>query len=192
MANIIIGTNATIGTVSSSPNSPLNQPHWKTATITPYAAPIESRFMTAALSGTSDRAEHHHQQQEREPDDDADEERQATLDAVTEVDERGGDHRPRRPRRRCRRPRRSSRSPRSWATRSAVATESGADDGMTTTTAARPSGLTWGGATFTPGSFGHRLFATASAGAVSSAFGSATASTSGPLEPGPKPRAMRS
>ena len=29
------------------------QPHWKTATITPYAAPTESRFMITALSGTS-------------------------------------------------------------------------------------------------------------------------------------------
>ena len=32
---------------------PFNQPHWNTATITPYAAPIESRFMTAALIGTA-------------------------------------------------------------------------------------------------------------------------------------------
>ena len=52
MANIIIGTNATMGTVWSSPNRPFAQPHWNTATITPYAAPIERRFMTAALSGT--------------------------------------------------------------------------------------------------------------------------------------------
>ena len=29
------------------------QPHWNTATTTPYAAPIESRFMITALSGTS-------------------------------------------------------------------------------------------------------------------------------------------
>jgi predicted ATPase/DNA-binding CsgD family transcriptional regulator len=28
-------------------------PHWKTAATTPYAAPIEARFMTTALSGTS-------------------------------------------------------------------------------------------------------------------------------------------
>ena len=32
------------------------QPHWKTATITPYAAPIDSRFMIAALVAmTTDR-----------------------------------------------------------------------------------------------------------------------------------------
>ena len=35
MANIIIGMNETIGTVSSTPNRPLPQPHWNTATITP-------------------------------------------------------------------------------------------------------------------------------------------------------------
>ena len=32
---------------------PGNQPNWKTATHTPSAAPIESRFMTAACSGIS-------------------------------------------------------------------------------------------------------------------------------------------
>ena len=53
MANIIIGMNGAIGPVCSTPNTPLSQPHWNTATTTPYAAPIESRFMTAALSGTS-------------------------------------------------------------------------------------------------------------------------------------------
>jgi hypothetical protein len=30
----------------------LSHPHWKTATITPYAAPIDSRFMMTAFSGT--------------------------------------------------------------------------------------------------------------------------------------------
>jgi len=30
----------------------LPQPHWNTATITPYAAPIDSRFMITAFSGT--------------------------------------------------------------------------------------------------------------------------------------------
>ena len=29
------------------------QPHWNAATITPYAAPIDSRFMSTAFSGTS-------------------------------------------------------------------------------------------------------------------------------------------
>ena len=49
---MIIGTNGLIGTVVSSPTRPLPQPHWNTATTTPYAAPIDSRFMSAALSGT--------------------------------------------------------------------------------------------------------------------------------------------
>ena len=35
------------------PTAFLNQPFWKIATMTPYAAPIESRFMMTALSGTS-------------------------------------------------------------------------------------------------------------------------------------------
>jgi hypothetical protein len=48
---MIIGTNDTIGTVSSRPTSPLSQPHWKMATITPYAAAIERMFMIAAFSG---------------------------------------------------------------------------------------------------------------------------------------------
>jgi hypothetical protein len=52
MANIIIGTKATIGTVSSRPTRFFCQPHWKIATTTPYAAPIDSRFMIAAFSGT--------------------------------------------------------------------------------------------------------------------------------------------
>jgi hypothetical protein len=30
-----------------------DQPHWNTATITPYVAPIDSRFMIAALTGTA-------------------------------------------------------------------------------------------------------------------------------------------
>ncbi len=42
----------TIGRLSETPNTPRNQPHWNTATITPYAAPMDSTFITAALSGT--------------------------------------------------------------------------------------------------------------------------------------------
>jgi hypothetical protein len=29
------------------------QPHWNAATITPYAAPIDNRFMKTAFSGTN-------------------------------------------------------------------------------------------------------------------------------------------
>ena len=34
------------------PTTFLTQPFWKIATMTPYAAPIDSRFMITALSGT--------------------------------------------------------------------------------------------------------------------------------------------
>jgi len=37
-ANIIMGTNGTMGTVDSSPTSPFAHPHWNTATVAPYAA----------------------------------------------------------------------------------------------------------------------------------------------------------
>ena len=50
---MIIGRNGLIGTDSWSPTRPLPQPHWNTATTAPYAAPIDSKFMMAALSGTS-------------------------------------------------------------------------------------------------------------------------------------------
>ena len=40
----------------STPNRPPSQPCWKTATITPSEAPIESRFINAACTGiTSER-----------------------------------------------------------------------------------------------------------------------------------------
>ena len=39
-----------------TPNTPPSQPHWKITTITPSAAPMLSRFITAACSGiTSER-----------------------------------------------------------------------------------------------------------------------------------------
>src|SRR5439155_11306836 len=39
------------GPVESMPRGPANQPHWNTATSTPYEAPIDSRFISAALIG---------------------------------------------------------------------------------------------------------------------------------------------
>ncbi len=48
----MIGKNAWIGPGFPMPTSSLPQPHWKIATITPYAAPTDNRFMIAALSGT--------------------------------------------------------------------------------------------------------------------------------------------
>jgi hypothetical protein len=47
-----MGTNETMGTVLSRPMRSFAQPHWNTTTITPYAAATESRFITAAVSGT--------------------------------------------------------------------------------------------------------------------------------------------
>ena len=41
-----------MGTVDSSPTNPFAQPHWNTATVAPYAAATDSRFITAAVSGT--------------------------------------------------------------------------------------------------------------------------------------------
>ncbi len=45
--------NEMIGTVVSNPIREAPQPHWKTMTSTPYAAPTLSRLSTAALSGSS-------------------------------------------------------------------------------------------------------------------------------------------
>ena len=53
IANIIIGTQASMATASGTPICSRRTPHWKTATTTPNAAPTESRFMIAACKGTS-------------------------------------------------------------------------------------------------------------------------------------------
>ena len=74
-----------IGVGPSSPIRLLPQPHWKTATRTPYAAPIESRFIDGGLQRDHDRPEHQHQQQERDSDDGADEERQGLPQLGVEV-----------------------------------------------------------------------------------------------------------
>ena len=42
-----------IGTLSWTPIRLANQPHWKTATTTPYAAATPSTLSSAAFSGTS-------------------------------------------------------------------------------------------------------------------------------------------
>src|SRR5947208_2002475 len=53
IANITIGTNTMIGTVSGRPINALPHPHWKIATSAPNDAPIDSRFITTALNGTN-------------------------------------------------------------------------------------------------------------------------------------------
>ena len=56
MANMNTGMNGSIGPVESTPISEPRCPFWKTNVTTPSAAPMLSRFMTAALAGiTSDR-----------------------------------------------------------------------------------------------------------------------------------------
>ena len=50
--NSIIGTQNSMGPGRPIPTTLRSQPHWKMATITPYAAPIDSRFMTPALTAT--------------------------------------------------------------------------------------------------------------------------------------------
>ena len=51
MANIITGRKASIGPVWFTWNTEPAHPHWNTATRMPKAAPIDSRFMIAAVRG---------------------------------------------------------------------------------------------------------------------------------------------
>ena len=51
MANIITGRNASIGPGRLTPKRDAMVPCWKTVTKIPKAAPMESRFITAAVSG---------------------------------------------------------------------------------------------------------------------------------------------
>ena len=71
----------------SSPSSSVPQPHWKTATITPYAAPMESRFITAALSGTTTDRNTMRQQQHGDADHEADDQPQPLGEQVGDVGE---------------------------------------------------------------------------------------------------------
>lgn len=47
------GRKLTMGPVLLTPRSPASQPHWKTATTAPRAAPTVSRKPNAALIGTT-------------------------------------------------------------------------------------------------------------------------------------------
>ena len=51
IGNISTGRNASIGPVLSTPSSDAPQPFWKIAVTIPSAAPVESMFITAAVSG---------------------------------------------------------------------------------------------------------------------------------------------
>jgi hypothetical protein len=50
ITNRNIGTQVVTGTFSGKPNAWRSQPSWVMATSTPYAAQIDSRFMTAAFT----------------------------------------------------------------------------------------------------------------------------------------------
>src|ERR1700687_708096 len=52
-AKSIIGRKASTGPVRLTPRMLPDQPHWKMATRMPKEAPMESRFMKAALMGTA-------------------------------------------------------------------------------------------------------------------------------------------
>src|SRR5262249_10756075 len=53
MASIITGRMASTGPTLPSPSASLPQPHWKMAITTPNEAAAASRFITAAVSGTT-------------------------------------------------------------------------------------------------------------------------------------------
>src|SRR4051794_7018829 len=53
MAKLRIGIQLETATAWSTPSTLPPQPHWKTAVSTPYDAAIDSRFITAAFTGTT-------------------------------------------------------------------------------------------------------------------------------------------
>ena len=191
MANIIIGMNGAIGPVFSTPNTLLNQPHSNTATTTPYAAPIDSRFMITAFSGTrrlrNTAIKSRKLSRSTAPmntgsrDDSCCD--TSTLDAV------------RPPTCTC-----TSVPPtadgitrlRSVSTRSVVLTDCGELAGITRITAASPAGFTVGGVTAAMSGVARSLVTRMSRGAVSDPFGNSAARINGPLNPSPKPSATRS
>ena len=73
-----------------TPNRPPSQPHWKIATITPSAALMLSRFMTAACSGITSERNTIISSSARQQHDDADEQRQLVAEHRGEVDRARG------------------------------------------------------------------------------------------------------
>ena len=90
MANSITGRKDSIGPGRLTPNSDPSVPCWNTATMTPKAAPIDSRFMTAAVAEDQQAAEDHREQQERQAHHEPDEQRQLVRQHLREVGEQGG------------------------------------------------------------------------------------------------------
>ena len=152
MAKIITGAHASIGPSLPDADEVAPQPHWNTATITPYAAPIDSRFMITAFSGTSTLRNTTISSRNDSSSTTPDEERQHA---------RTCSRRSRRRRRAARRPARSTSVPataggttssRRRSTRSSVASSCGDVVGNTCMIAASPAALGCGGvANATPG-----------------------------------------
>ena len=124
---MITGTHASIGPFCT-PSTLANQPSWKTATVTPSAAPIVSRFMIAAWIGITIERKMTKQQQRREQDHDREEQRQLAAEHVREVD-RGGGEPADQDRHAGLRSNAGSTSSRRWLTRLVVATACGAESG---------------------------------------------------------------
>ena len=64
------GSMLTMADGCSTPNTPPNHPHWKTATTAPNVARTLSRNPRVAVNGTSSGPEDQGEHEEREPDDD--------------------------------------------------------------------------------------------------------------------------
>ena len=80
-----------IGVGPSRPSRLLPQPHWNTATSTPYAAPMESRFISAAFSGTTTERKTSISRRNGHRDHGADEQRERLRQLGVEVVGRRGD-----------------------------------------------------------------------------------------------------
>jgi hypothetical protein len=182
-ANIRMGIQLDTGTAWSSPSAPAPQPHWKTATMTPYAAPMLSRFMTAALSGTTTERNITVSRSTETPTTKAmtSQMRSASMSVMSAktgtvpvASAPGG-----------------RTSARRRSSSSTVRSSLGAVVGSTTRVAARPEGEVVGGETVaTPSVCCSR---SASAGRLAASTCSrSTAMRKGPLAPGPKPSATRS
>jgi hypothetical protein len=181
--------NDTIGTVVSSPMSAPPQPHWNTATRMPKAAPMLSRLSSTAFSGTT--TERKTSTSNRND---------SASTAVTKAGRRSVVRRPTSARLAAAPPTCALAGPRpiapgstparSRATVSAVARSCGPVVGNTTSVAIPVARSTRAGATdATPGS---AATAPATRSVTRGSPAGSTATTSGPLVPGPKPSATRS
>jgi hypothetical protein len=179
-----VGSGEAITTVPSRLNRSPSHPHWNTATTTPYAPPIDSRFITAAFSGTVT-------------------ERNTTISSRNDA-ARIAEMKIGRVSVSC--PVRSSvmavrpdtatlagaRSRMRWRV-SAVSASAGAVVGMVGSTIVSPAGEVRGSPTMAmPGSAAMRSDSAGMACASTPGLRRSATSSSGALKPGPKPSAIRS